>query len=745
MVSSGPELQTKEEVYCFSLAKALYCGPTPVTVGFYAPWGHCKNFLLQKIQNYMHMESRKKDHQEVQRTGQSQRGSSGRDLLKVLLLMIFYRPVLTAQQRQRRNIQHIFIRFSAWEYAGSDQLWAGLITTLCDGIEDHFGLLPMSFYRAVGRKSSILDAPLEKEWVSKRYLCLPLWAAVILLITVAVVVGVLILVLGVPVGDISGDAIVAVEGVGAAAVGISAAAAIRIAILVVRNLVVNQKAQLESQMNRTDLSAQLGFMSSVKREVQVVIRFLRFMEIFQRRKIRVVLEITNLDRCSPDKVVGVLDAMNILLSDYDAPFISILAVDSKVVVDCVESSTFMKGMANNGYEFLNRVITLPFSVPRMDCETKVRLLRDIVECRKEQEKDPEDGTGSQTDTSFPLVPHYSLANHGAGNPNPDECHVPLMDIGPSTRGPSNGCTRKAVTAKEIIREAFDSLVHGSMKEYMTENIVQMRRIVNTIAITVRLIVQKVPKDEVRPEMVAAWVLLANQWPCRLSWILQCIEDEEQRNNPAGCQGNALPPDMPLWEVYEKYMEEFDLMKGSMEKLLELDRDPELFHNFLCGRFQVKDANFYLPFTVNLDPSLQRQMELQRGSRSLKRTKKARGLSRCTLLRMTVEEVCEEMATLGFKEGNLQLYKERVEEQQLNGRALIYSDNGEIKEALGMSVGEWTLFSMHFLGVLPQASPSGVVVSSVPQCMRQAVQKNIHSSRGSWLSLNLSREDLLERR
>lgn len=47
---SVAEFQTKEDVYCFALTKALYSVPTPVTVGFYAPWGHCKNLLLQKIQ-----------------------------------------------------------------------------------------------------------------------------------------------------------------------------------------------------------------------------------------------------------------------------------------------------------------------------------------------------------------------------------------------------------------------------------------------------------------------------------------------------------------------------------------------------------------------------------------------------------------------------------------------------------------------------------------------------------------------
>uniref|UniRef100_A0A8C3T2R9 KAP NTPase domain-containing protein n=1 Tax=Chelydra serpentina TaxID=8475 RepID=A0A8C3T2R9_CHESE len=551
-------------------------------------------------------ESTKKDQQELQRTGKKQRGSSGRDLLNLLLLMVFYRPVLTEQQKQRKNVQHVFIHFSAWEYAGSDHLWAGLITTLCDGIERHFGLLPMSIYRAIGRKCGIVERPGDQEWVSKKYLCLPLWAAVILVTVVAIGVGGLLLVVGIPVGDASGDAIAVVEGIGATAVGVSAAAAIRIAIMVVRNVIVTQKTQLERQMNRTDLSAQLGFMSSVKSEVRTVTRFLQFMEIFQRRKLQVVLEITHLDRCSPDKVVGVLDAMNILLSDYDAPFISILAVDPSIVVDCVESSMYMKGMANNGYEFLNRIVTLPFSVPRMDCETKLRLIRDITERRKRQERDLEEEVGFQQDpkmeanSNFLSVPCYNSANHNAENP-----------------------------AKGLIQEAFDYLLDDSLKEYMTDNVVQMRRIVNTITITIRLLASNVPRDEVCPKKVVDWVLLANQWPCRLSWVLQCMEDEEQRSTLGCCQGSPLPLDMFLWEVYEKYMDELDMLKGQMEKLLELDRDPELFHNFLCGRFRVKEAIFYLPYTVNLDLSLKRQMELQRGSHSLKRTKKLTRLTTST--------------------------------------------------------------------------------------------------------------------
>ncbi|KAL8219801.1 UNVERIFIED_CONTAM: hypothetical protein K2H54_033955 [Gekko kuhli] len=750
------EFQNKDDAYCFSLAKALYCVHTPVTVGFYAPWGHCTRFLLHRIEEYMGLQSLKKDQQEFQQTGTKQRRATGWSLVSLVCLMIFYRPVLSLRHRERKNVRHFFIRFSAWEYAGSDQLWAGLITALCDSIEGYFGLVPMSLYRVVGRKSGIVHAPLDKEWVSKKYLCLPLWAAVLLVSGVAIGVAALIFVFGIPVGNASGDAIALVEGIGATVVGITAAAGIRMAVMVARNVIVTQKAQLERQMNRTDLSAQLGFMSSVKREVKIVTRFLQFMEIFQRRKIRVVLVISSLDRCSPDKVVGVLDAMNILLSDNEAPFISILEVDPSVIVACVESSLYMKGMANNGYEFLDRIITLPFSVPKMDCETKMQLLKNIVEGREELEKSFEDeeepGAHSQQRNrqenqagplpGSPSCPFGDSVGHNGPRKIKDDVEIPLVVAAPERREPSRGRRGKGFKAKELIKEALEFLRDESMKEYMTDNLVQMKRIVNTISVTVRLMATEVPREKLCPRKAASWVLLANQWPCRLSWILQCIEDDEQMHHLGLSHGCHLAHNLFLWEVYEKYVEELDMFKAPLKKLLELDGDPELFQSFLSGRFQVEDALFFLPFTVNLDSSLKRHMELLRGSHSLKRAEKSLGLSQCTLMRMSVDEVCREMDKLNLKEENAKRYKARLRDHNLSGRALVLSDRNEIRKALGMGLGEWMMFSVYFFGSgAPQGSfPS--MVSPALACREKnwlGLQENM--LRESRLSLNISKENL----
>ncbi|XP_061453199.1 NTPase KAP family P-loop domain-containing protein 1-like [Rhineura floridana] len=701
----------------------------------------------------MRLQSWKKDQQEFKRTGLKQRGTSGWDLVSIVFLMIFYRPILTQQHRQRTNFQHIFIHFSAWEYAGSDHLWAGLITALCDGIESHFGLIPMSVYRAMGRKCGIVEAPFCKEWVSKKYLCLPLWAAILLVSGVAVGVAALIFVYGIPVGNASGDAIAIVEGVGATAVGITAAAAVRMAVMVARNVIITQKAQLERQMNRMDLSAQLGFMSNVKREVKIIAKFLQFMEIFQRRKLRVVLEITSLDNCSPDKVVGVLDAMNILLSDYEAPFVSILVADPSVIVDCVENSLYMKGMARNGYEFLNRIITLPFSVPKMDSNTKMQLIKRAVDFREEQERNLEDedglGEGNFPQENQARLPSGSAlglccdsADRNAPSQNSDDSQVPLVVVRPAKEETPKRRCRKGFKAKDLIQEAFEFLLDESMKEYMTDNMVHMKRIINTISITIRLMATEVPREKLCLQKVVSWVLLANQWPCRLSWILQCIEDDEQMGCLGMCQGCQLSPNLFLGEVYEKYMEELDMIKGQLEKLLELDRDPELFHSFL-GRFRVEDANFFLPYTVNLDSSLKRHMELLRGSHSLKRTKRIHQLSKCVLLGLSVDEVCKEMDKLGLKEENAQQYKERLQEHNLNGRALAYSDRNEIREALGMGLGEWMAFSAYFLGRVSPHSCYPSASSPVPLfAEKNWLRGQENMPRGSRLSMNLSKESLL---
>ncbi|XP_063791761.1 NTPase KAP family P-loop domain-containing protein 1-like [Pseudophryne corroboree] len=731
--------KTKDDIYCYSLAKALYYVVSPVTVGFYAPWGRSKDILLNKVESYLCAETCRKEKKEFLKNGQNTRKTTGKDLIKLIFLIIFYHPVITKEHDLRQNKRYVFIRFSAWEFAGSDQLWAGLITTLCDGIERCFGLAPISVYRTVAKKTKFIDAPLKQEWVSKKFLCIPLWIATLLVITIGITVGALILIFGFPFGDPTGDMVAAAEGVGATVVGISAAGIIRVAITVIRNAIVTQKVTVEQKMNRTDMSSQLGFMSDVKREIKTITCYLKLIEVFQRQKIKVILEITNLDKCMPDKVAGVLNAMNILLSDPNAPFISILAVDTSIIVECVESSQMLKGMANNGYQFLNRIITLPFSIPKMDCETKMFCLGNIInkkgELIRETEEDMTVDSDITSEKDQPLLRKVVPHNDSVVS------DIPLSRS--NEQGQSNNfLPDKGKKTKTLIDEAFKYLIDERMKD-VTDNDVHIRRVVNTIIVTIRLMIMDVPRTQIKPHKVAEWVLLATQWPCRLSWILQCIEDEQQRiclDEQDVASKYSIYSKTLLWKVFEKSLEELDVIKSSLKHLLELDGDPEIFQKLLSENFTVEDANFFLPYTVNLDYSIKREMELLRGSNNMWESKKSNRLTILSLLNMSIEEVCKEMGKLGFREDNLTKYRKRIEENNLNGRALVYSDNNEIRATLGMDLGDWTLFSVYFLGVLPPppAAPAPTQVINKQEAPKSGAENLL---KGSIMSLYLSNENL----
>lgn len=99
-----------------------------------------------------------------------------------------------------------------------------------------------------------------------------------------------------------------------------------------------------------------------------------------------------------------------------------------------------------------------------------------------------------------------------------------------------------------------------------------------------------------------------------------------------------------------------------------------------------------------------------------------------------------MDKLCLKEENIQWYKERIREHNLSGRALVYSDRNEIKDVLGMSLGEWMTFSMYFLGsVSPQGSFPAAPPSTLEEKKWLVPQEN--TPRGSRLSMTTSRETL----
>lgn len=537
----------------------------------------------------MHKESTRREENEFKRTHQRPRRPEGWNYITLLWYLLFYEPVITEVHLRRKNIDFIFIRFSAWQYAGSDKLWAGLVMTLCDHIRHYFGALPLSFYHVVGSRPRFASGFSQEEWRVKKKATFTAGGFMAALIAGVGLATTAFFVPGIRDGT-------ALKVIGTTLATVSGSGAVLAIAPVIKHLIISQKKKIESMTNDEKFTSHLGFMCAVKKEIEILTNFVYYMEIFERRRLRIVFEITSLDMCYPERVIGVLNAINTLLSDTNAPFIFILVVDPCVIVSCLEKASCMKGMADNGYLYLNRTVTLPFSIPEIGVRSKVRFLHEAFQSRE--------------DLMYSII----TRNMEQDSRKTKRGAVARTEVEESIEMDQHQIDAQAV---QYIHDAFHCLHNesDSLYRYIPDSIVQMKRIVNTIPVTIRLMTQQaVLRHSVCPRSVAAWVVLANQWPCRLSWILQCMGDRLQIQPCSDFEKQTM------WHVFTENCKGLFAQHKELQNILALDGDPELFEKFLSYDFPftVQEGEQYLKYTVNLDHSIKHQMGLLRALATLEK-------------------------------------------------------------------------------------------------------------------------------
>lgn len=487
------------------------------------------------------------------------------------------------------------------------------------------------------KKQIVIDGP--DDWRSKKVCCFPFWSCALVLLVIPIVFLVFITTFKFPKTETnsSHDApgsksqVGVFEGLLIAALGLPAASGLRFAFQMCKNLLFSQDLNIKKGLDNERVSSQLGFMNDVRKEIWFLSRFIQFMEVFERRRIRVVLKITNLDRCTPAKIVATLEAIDILLSDEDSPFISILAVNPDVLMKKINFADHCFSKEDRAHALLNCIVTLAFTVPPLSEESKQDLFNGLIRTRKDG------STGRAKQASENLKKVSSL-------------DVPLVEIS-LDRQQSYPLVEKTlglwdVNSEEVemwIMNILDSNERG-LNKYMVDDTMFMRRVFNSIRVTV--IIMKALKIELpQPEQVAAWVVLANEWPCRLSWIIQCVEDAEQRADIDGVTGTD--DSKTLWKVFSESKAELYVMSANIEYLLELDGDPELFESFLTVDFPftIRDLKTYEMTMVNLDHTIKLELAQIRGTSRLKDSGWMRDLAplpTTAVIKMDTEDLCKEV-------------------------------------------------------------------------------------------------------
>lgn len=489
------------------------------------------------------------------------------------------------------------------------------------------------------------DGP--NHWRSKKICCCPLWFLVLFILVVPLSILIFMLTFEFPKHELepaqrvngTTSQVGVLEGLVIASLGVPAASALRFAFQMAKNLIINQELNIKRGMDNERVSSKLGFMNEVRKEMWFLSRFIEFMEVFERRRIRVVLKIINLDRCSPRKIVSVLDAVNILLSDEDSPFISILAVNPDVIVHKVNFADRCFSKEDRAYALLNRIVTLAFTVPPLCDDSKRSLFYSL--------------------TSNSKIPdHINMREdkHSAGGlNNTSSTDVTAVEIALETREAHPLIDRPTVTL-DVTEEEVEKLVKSilssnerKLNQYMLDDGLSMRRVINSIRVTV-IIMKALKKELPHPELVAAWVVLANHWPCRLSWIIQCVEDAQQRADIDRKTAANADDSTALWKVFSESRAELYVMSAQIEDLLEQDGDPEMFERFLRVDFQftVKDLKTFEEVTVNLDHTIKKELSHIRGTSRLRDSgwmRKLAPLPITTIINMDTEDVCKEVRNI----------------------------------------------------------------------------------------------------
>ena len=307
-------------------------------------------------------------------------GDTGRRLKEFLSMVFFYPLPISHDRNQNNTVELIDIKFNAWEYAGCDMLWAGIITCLCDKLEERFGQYRSRYFRRI--------KDYKKNWVKSRvysgyrrpYTC----CFVPYLICVSAVIPLIIPLIGIPIFFIIETYLRNIFlGVIICGTGISVLAFITLVTRLLLFLGKSTKSYIENlqhSMSRPDFKEELGFMHLIKQEVQLLNDLIEFMELFERKTFRIVLLVDDLDRCENKKVLKMLQAISILLSEPSTRFISLIAVDPRVVVKSLELNidVIKEDCRINGQDYLKKIIHLPLWLPEMDNDNVKQLIESYL-------------------------------------------------------------------------------------------------------------------------------------------------------------------------------------------------------------------------------------------------------------------------------------------------------------------------------------------------------------------------------
>ncbi|KAG8319112.1 hypothetical protein J6590_098339 [Homalodisca vitripennis] len=323
------------------------------------------------------------------------------------------------------------------------------------------------------------------------------------------------------------------------------------------------------------------------------------LDAFTQQQTRLVIIVDGLDSCEQDKVLMVLDAVHVLFSEPNTPFIIILAIDPHVISKAVEvnSRRLLSESNIGGHDYLRNMVHLPFFLQNSGLR-KVKTAQKSAHSHRKSVVQAYDQPESNLVTSASA---RRLSTESGGLSSQEKLKLPGSSLNVARKG-----SRKLKLSDSIASSLGSNLNRAGGAQDLTKMLLtddyfsdvnprSMRRLMNVVYITGRLL--KAFQIDFNWYHLASWVNITEQWPFRTSWLIMAHDSAE----------DSLDDNTSLKTLYDKIRPQIPTSK-EVEPLLELDRDERKFDIFLSfhrSSLLVSDLRVFLPFTINLDPYIKK--------------------------------------------------------------------------------------------------------------------------------------------
>ncbi len=555
----------------------------PLTIGIFGSWGMGKSFLLNHIAREL-------------RNRQRPRKS------------LFARRATTSGVGKNERLNVHIVRFNAWEYNATERIWPGLVRKVMEEVDRKISWWnwPSLWVRRASRKIRRNLAATARDR----------WKHLVVLGGVVALAGLLVLRHFDSIRlftKLQGDS----EFRLAAAILGAATALFTLFINTLLTPLGNWVAAVTTP--REKYGTPLDYMRDIRDDLRLLDLRLRngvpgedddeaTVEGEARREKtrsrakqrgetpgRVLIVIDDLDRCEPDKAVEVLQAINLLLN-FDS-FIVCMGIDARVITGAVERhyKDLLGPAGISGYEYLDKIIQIPFSIPEPNERDLGRFLEkqlgQTVEVVVARESTQIVESGEQSDRT--------RQEQAASNARPDEVGADRESTG-EQRKPS-----ETVQSPRFTRPEADAF--GAMTRFLKPNPRHIKRLVNVYVLVRSLRVQQSSPQPLHATSLVRWLVLCAQWPYTCHELLRRF-DEVERNRTRSAEAHRSFEKMrhnPLPLLYQEVR-----LRLNPARLQKLDYDPDLLERLLSldgGWATWEELKALRQYTINFNPAVQSEL------------------------------------------------------------------------------------------------------------------------------------------